>query len=147
MLTKCADFLNFLTFSMIFAGSASPITVTVFFDGSRTMEVMPSMVATNFITLSLHFEHSSSTDTTVFCNRESAVRSCSDSDSQKQSIYELEKVLLFRATRELHREMSHSEITCTTTKGITYSSKMTRLETKGEKEKPLTWLLTNGARY
>jgi hypothetical protein len=31
------------------------------------MEVMPSIDAINFITLCLHFEQRSSTDTTVFC--------------------------------------------------------------------------------
>jgi len=67
MLVIAADFLNFLTLQMIFTGSASPITVTVFFDGSRTIEVIPSIVAINFITFFLHFEQSSSTDTTVFC--------------------------------------------------------------------------------
>uniref|UniRef100_A0A2P2JVT6 Uncharacterized protein n=1 Tax=Rhizophora mucronata TaxID=61149 RepID=A0A2P2JVT6_RHIMU len=52
---------------MILTGSASPITVTVFFDGSRTIDVIPSICATKCITFCLHFEQSISTDTTVSC--------------------------------------------------------------------------------
>jgi len=69
ILTKAADLLHFLSFLRMTAGSASPTSVALFFDGSSTMEFMPSIAAIDFITLFLHFEHNKSTDTTVFCKK------------------------------------------------------------------------------
>ncbi|CAK9176393.1 unnamed protein product [Ilex paraguariensis] len=60
ILIFCAEFLNFLTILMILTGSASPVTVAVSFDGSRTIEFIPSIFESNFITFFLHFEQSRS---------------------------------------------------------------------------------------
>lgn len=56
ILTMVADFLNFLSGFTVLNVSASPITVTVFLSGSRTMEAIPSTVAINFITFCRHLE-------------------------------------------------------------------------------------------
>lgn len=93
ILTIIADLLNFLTCLIIFTGSASPITVAVFFEGSRTTEVIPSIAPINFMTFCLHFEQSSSTDTTVFCIKKRARVFSTDSELRADQLYSISDVL------------------------------------------------------